>query len=278
MKPRVLRIAVWTAAVLSILSCAVVDRVLGGGLTAPQAQAIATEARAAVEATELAPTEEGPRRLELAATPTPLRVAEDDARAILDLAHPDHADFFDNPVAWFDYDTAGRAAYWVADGKLFGIDYEPEEIYTWWTNTDTASGNVYAEVSATNGECIGRDSLGMAIRVDRDANAGGYSLEVSCDGAYRFRLHQIAGDQVDFVEWTDSDAIRSGPGATNRLGLWGYQGRFRLYLNGEEVAEYWDTSYRHTYGTFALYTRASQTYDLTGTFDDFAYWNIEFIP
>ncbi|MBM2844127.1 MAG: hypothetical protein HW404_1964, partial [Anaerolineales bacterium] len=64
MKPRVLRIAVWTAAVLAILSCAVIDRVLGRGLTAPQAQAIATEARAAVEATELAPTEEGPRRLE----------------------------------------------------------------------------------------------------------------------------------------------------------------------------------------------------------------------
>ena len=96
---------------------------------------------------------------------------------------------------------------------MWGIDYEPEELYTWWSNTDTASGNVYAEVSATN-----------------------------------------------------------------RLGLWGYQGRFRLYFNGEEVAEYWDTSYRHTYGTFALYTRASQTYDLTGTFDDFAYWNIEFIP
>src|SRR3990170_8003161 len=213
MKPRLLLIAVWTAAVFAILSCAVVDRVLGRGLTAPQAQAIATEAQAAVEATGLAPTEEGPGRLELAATPTPLRVAEDDARAILDLEHPDHVDYFDNPNAWFDYDTAGRAAYWVADGKLFGIDYEPEEIYTWWSYTDTASGNVYAEVSATNGDCLGRDSLGMTIRVDRDSAAGGYSLEVSCDGAYRFRLHQIGGDQVDFIEWTESDAIRGGPGA-----------------------------------------------------------------
>jgi hypothetical protein len=255
-----------------------VDRMLGRGLTAPEAQASATQAMADLEATAAAPTEQGPRRLELAATPTAPRVAEDDPRALLDLEHPDHVDYFDNPDAWFDYDTAGRAAYWVADGQLFGVDYEPEEIYTWWTNTDTASGNVYAEVSATNGDCTGRDSLGLTIRVDRDANAGGYSLEVSCDGAYRFRLHQVGGDQVEFIDWTESDDIHTGSGATNRLGLWGYQARFRLFINNVQVAEFWDTNYHHTYGTFALYTRASQTYDLTGTFDDFAYWNIEYIP
>jgi hypothetical protein len=269
---------VWLAIVPMLLSCTAVNRLLGQGLTAPEAQATATRAMAETEATQAAPTDEGPRRLVLPPTPTPLTVDETDPRAILDLAHPDHVDYFDNPDAWFDYDTPGRAAYWVADGKLWGIDYEPEEIYTWWSSTDTASGNVYTEVSATNGDCIGRDSLGMVIRVDRDANAGGYSIEVSCDGAYRFRLHQVGGDQVDFIDWTESDAIHTGPGATNRLGLWGYEARFHLFINGQEVAEYWDTSYRHTYGTFALYTRASQTYDLPGTFDDFAYWNIEVVP
>jgi hypothetical protein len=106
------------------------------------------------------------------------------------------------------------------------LDYEPDEIYVWETYTDTASGNVYAEVSATNGDCIDHDSLGMVIRVDRSAAAGGYSIEVSCDGAWRFRLHQIGADQIDLVEWTKSDAIHTGPSAVNRLGLWGYQARF----------------------------------------------------
>ena len=46
----------------------------------------------------------------------------------------------------------------------------------------------------------------------------------------------------------------------------------------QEVGEYWDTDYLFTFGTFALFTRASQTYELTGTFDDFAFWNIKFIP
>jgi hypothetical protein len=278
MKRRLPPVVFFAAAALAVLSCAVTDRLLGRSLTAPQAQAMATETMAELQATEVAPTAEGPRRSELPATPTAMTVATDDPRAILDLGHPDHFDNFDNPDAWFDYDTPGRAAYWVADGELFGIDYEPDEIYTWWSNTDTASGNVYAEVSATNGHCIARDSLGMVIRVDRSANAGGYSLEVSCDGSWRFRLQQIGGDQVEFIDWTESDAIVTGSGATNRLGLWGYQARFRLYVNGEEVGEYWDVNYRHTYGTFALYTRASQTYDLAGTFDDFAYWNIDYIP
>lgn len=260
------------------LACSAAERLMPGGLTAPEAQATATSAQAAVATTEAAPTAAGPRRLELPPTPTAFSVDPDDRRAILDLAHPDHFDTFDNPEAWFDYDTPGRGAYWVADGRLFGVDYEPEETFVWWTNTDTASGNVYAEVSATNGECVERDSVGLAIRVDRQANAGGYSLEVSCDGAWRFRLHQIGGDQVEFIDWTESDAIRTGPGATNRLGLWGYQARFAFFINGVEVGEYWDVNYRHTFGTFALYTRASRTFDLTATFDDFAYWNIEFIP
>jgi hypothetical protein len=44
------------------------------------------------------------------------------------------------------------------------------------------------------------------------------------------------------------------------------------------LPRFWDTDYRHSYGTFAAYVRASQTFDLTATFDDFAYWNIDYLP
>lgn len=279
MRPKMTHVVPLAVAAVAALSCSVVDQVFRGpALTAPQAVATATAAAEVSAATEAAPAPEGPRRLELEATPTPFTVDEDDIRANLDLAHPDYFDNFENPQAWFDYDTPGRAAYWIADGKLFGVDYEPEEIYTWWSYSERATGNLYSEVSATNGNCIGRDSVGLAIRVDQGSAAGGYSLEVSCDGAWRFRLHQIGGDQVELVDWTESDAIHAGPAATNRLGLWAYQARFRFYVNGEQLGEFWDVHYRHSYGTFALYTRASQTYDLTSTFDEFAYWNIDFIP
>jgi hypothetical protein len=255
-----------------------------GFLSRPQPEVESPIATAPVEAQD-GPTEPAaadatptPRRLELPPTPTPFTVSEDDPRSQLDLAHPSHIDYFDDPVTWFDWDTAGQAAYLLEDGRLVGKDYVPEETYTWWSYTDTASGNLYAEITAVNGDCIGRDSVGLAIRVDRSSAAGGYSLEISCDGAWRFRLHQVGGDQVELVDWTDADAITAGPGAANRLGIWAYQARFVLFANGTEVGRFWDTHYRHSYGTFAAYVRASQTYDLTATFDDFAYWNIDYLP
>jgi hypothetical protein len=254
-----------------------VDRALNRETALPQDQVISSDPTEEGGQVEVAPTE-GPKRLELAPTPTPLVVSADDPRALLDLEHPDHVDYFDTPDAWFDYDDADRAAYKVEGGMLIGMDYVPEEKTTWWSYTDKSSGNLYAEVSATNGDCIGRDSMGMAIRVDNTSAAGGYSLEVSCDGEYRFRRHSQKGSPTDFIDWTVFDAINTGPGATNRLGIWGYKGRFRLFINGQEVGEYWDTDYLFTFGTFALFTRASQTYELTGTFDDFAFWNIKFIP
>jgi hypothetical protein len=278
MKSRLLPVVIFSLIMLTLLSCAMVDRALNRETALPQDQVSVTEPTEEGGQVEGAPTEEGPRRLELPPTPTMLVVPQNDPRAILDLAHPDHVDYFDNPDAWFDYNNPDRAAYKVADGHLIGTDYVPEEKTTWWSYTDKSSGNLYAEVSATNGDCIGRDSMGMTVRVDSATAGGGYSLEVSCDGAYRFRRHSINGSPTDFIDWTSSDVINTGPGATNRLGIWGYQGRFHLFINGQEVGEYWDTDYRFTFGTFALFTRASLTYDLTGTFDDFAFWNIKYIP
>jgi hypothetical protein len=278
MKSRLLKITLWSAVMMTVLSCAMVDRAFNPDQAAQPPEDAITAATDESQPAESAPTEEGPKRLELAPTPTPLVVSADDPRAVLDLQHPDHVDYFDNPDAWFDYDNPDRAAYKVEGGMLIGKDYLPEEKSTWWTYTDSSSGNLYAEVSATNGDCIGRDSMGMAVRVDNATAAGGYSLEVSCDGEYRFRRHSKNGSPTDYIDWTASDAINTGPGATNRLGIWGYQGRFRLFINGQEVGEFWDRDYLFTFGTFALFTRASQTYELTGTFDDFAYWNIKFIP
>lgn len=48
MKRRLSPVVFFAAAALTVLSCTVIDRLLGRGLTAPQAQARATEARKSV--------------------------------------------------------------------------------------------------------------------------------------------------------------------------------------------------------------------------------------
>jgi hypothetical protein len=230
--------------------------------------------RAAVD-TDASPT---PRRLVRPPTPTVFTVTEDDPRAILDLSNPDRVDYFEDDQTWYLYDS-DNAMYWMEQGVLYGKDYQPEEKYVYWTFTNPQSGRVYAEVTATSGDCIHKDSVGMVIRVQKDKSPTGYALEFACDGSYRLRLHRgPTKSPQELIEWTTSEAINTGPFASNRLGLWGYDGKFYLFANGRMIDEYYDNDYPYTYGYFALYVRASDTFDLTATFDDFAFWHIPFIP
>jgi hypothetical protein len=261
------------------VACTTLTGLLGGGTpppvlpgtAEPQMQETSTQAAQATQSNE-------PRRLQLPNTPTPFHVtSSDDVRSTLDLAKPSYVDYFDQPGTWFDYDTPGRASYSFEDGHLLGKDYEPETFYTWWSYSDHQSGNVYAEISATNGDCIAKDAVGFVIRVDQATSAGGYGIEVSCDGEWQFLRYRQGKQAQVMAAWAAADVIKTGPNATNRLGLWAYQNHFIVFLNGKQVGELYDRNNAYTFGTFAVYVRASQTYDLTAQFDDFAFWNIPFI-
>ncbi len=231
------------------------------------------EAAAAGGEGEATPT---PRRRELEPTSTPSGpISEDDPRNLLDLNIPLDTSSFDEPV-WYEYDTE-NATYDLEDGQLVGIDHEPEEKYTYYSETRIRQfANAYAEVTATNGDCIGKDSVGIVIRIDAESLPSGYTFEVSCDGTYRLRNLQSTPPKGVLIDWTPSDAINTGASASNRLGFWGYWGKFYLFVNNQLVGEYFDSSYTAGGDGFAVYVRASQTYDLTATFDDFALWDIPF--
>lgn len=219
------------------------------------------------------------RRLTIPPTPTPVVIyGTDDVRTLLDLEHPDYYDYFEDSSTWFDYDRPGKASYQFVADRLRGTDYQPDELQVWWSNYIQQAGNLYAEVSATNGDCVGKDSVGLAIRVDEATITGGYSFEISCDGHWRFSRHKLDGGRTELVGWIPSDAINTGKSATNRLGLWAYQNDFILFVNGTQVGQTSDRLYSYDYGTFALFVRASLTYDLTASFDDFAVWHISYIP
>ena len=210
--------------------------------------------------------------------PTLPAFPEEDIRSGLDLSNPDYFDPFDDPAGWYLYDIEGNAAYRIEGGNLIGTDYEPEEKFTLWSWLGRQSGNVYAEVSVTNGDCIDRDSVGMAVRVDEESAMGGYGLEVACDGFWRLRLHHESKSPRDLAEWSHSEVINTGLGAMNRLGLMAFQGNFVVFINDQLVGTMTHTDYNRTFGNFALYVRASQTYGLTATFDDFAFWHVRNIP
>ena len=210
--------------------------------------------------------------------PTLYPTLDVDPLASLNLTNPDFIDPFDETKNWGTYNNEGSAAYSIGAGSLTGLDFLPEEKNTWWTMTGQQSGNVYVEVDATNGDCLGKDSVGVALRVDQENARSGYSYEVSCDGHWRFRRHHHDGSPRVFVDWAPSPQILQGIGATNRLGVLAYQGRFVFYVNGQQVGTVIDSSYPYSYGAFALFVRASLTYDLTAGFDDFSFWHLRASP
>ena len=210
--------------------------------------------------------------------PTVFPTLEVDPRTALDLESPDFTDHFDGENYWGTYNQEGSAAYSVGAGSLTGVDYVPEERYTWWTMTAQQSGNVYVEVSGTNGDCIGKDSLGLALRVDQENARSGYGYEVSCDGHWRFRRHHHDASPRVLVDWVPSSQIQQGLGSTNRIGILAFQGRFVFYVNGQQIGSYTENNYSYSYGSFALFVRASQTYNLTASFDDFSFWHLRASP
>jgi hypothetical protein len=217
-----------------------------------------------------------PKRLELEPTNTPSDpISEDDPRSLLDLNIPFETSSFDEPV-WYEYDTE-NATYELKDGQLIGVDHEPEERNTYYSETRIREiANVYVEVSATNGDCIGKDSVGVVIRIDADSLPSGYTFEISCDGSYRLRNLHSSPQKGTLINWTPSDVINSGAFATNRIGFWGYWGKFYLFVNNQLIDETFDSSYSAGGDGFAVFVRASQTFDLSATFDDFAIWAIPF--
>lgn len=214
-----------------------------------------------------------PKRLEVLPSPTGQVLPEDDPRTTLNLTRPYASDNFEGKT-WSQYDGE-KASYSLEQGQLVGIDHEPEERYIYWSLwTEFAPADPYGVVTVTNGDCIEKDSVGFVIRVQADRTPSGYALELSCDGHYRFRNHQGNNPADELVDWTPSDAINPGAYATNQIGLWGYKGKFHFFINGQHVGEYYDYDASDTYGYFGVYVRASYTFDLTATFDDFAFWQI----
>ncbi len=243
------------------------DTALPPGVTSPLAITPGEWQPAGPEGTQ------APRRIDLPPTPTPLTLTDpNDSRAILDLARPDHFDYFDNPDTWFDYSN-DQVTYRIENGHLLGIDHKPGSPIIYWSFNSMQAGNTYAEVTASNGDCIEKDAVGFTIRLDPEATFAGYGLEVSCDGAWRFRLFRGTGAKA-LVDWTPSEVIHTGPFAVNRLGIWANERIFVIFINGTQVGDASDERYTYIMGYFTLYVLASRTYDLTATFDDFAFWHI----
>jgi len=202
-------------------------------------------------------------------SPTPPPLATDDPRFGLNLTAPDYQDPFASDLTWVGPNFEGAANIWE-DGHLRATDYLADT-FIWWSTTipDIEAGNIYVEVTAQPQSCSGKDSYGLAIRVDPVERNSGYILEFACDGSFRIRK-LFAGSIRTLLDWQSSESIWPGGGETNTMGLLARGPRLVAFANGEMLAEIEDTSF--TSGNYGLFANAANTPGFTVLFDDFRLW------
>ncbi len=239
---------------------------LPSSITPPPSPTTVPSATQAVPPTETpteTPTPDG------SPSPTPPPLAPDDPRTGINLASPDLTDDFSQRFKWYEFSDTASATNLVEDGHLKAVD-NLADAYIWWSTTDSQAEDVYAEISAAAGTCSGRDSAGIAVRVNGTNFDQGYTLDFSCDGSFRLRKFITEAAPVTLIDWTESAEIAKGPNTTNRLGLLAKGSKLYVFANSKLVGQIEDASYAS--GTFGLYASGVNTAPLTVTFDDFAVW------
>jgi len=220
------------------------------------------------------PTVELTEEPEVSATPinTPIPLEPGDPRLGLNLSDPETIDDFSQPNTWFENTDPESATFIWDDGRLKHTDHVTDAIL-WWTTTAVVAEDSYAEIMARTSACSGKDAYGMGIRVGGDSIDRGYTLEISCDGAWRVRKF-IAFDEIPAVlrNWTESDLINAGPDATNQIGFMADGDQLFAFINGVLLDPIAIEDSDYSSGVPSLFTNASQTTDLTVHFDDFRLW------
>jgi hypothetical protein len=225
---------------------------------------------------ESTPTAEVTEEPEVSPTPsnTPIPLEPGDPRSGLNLSDPDYSDDFSQRFTWFEFSDSESATVLWDDGRLQVTDHVADGIL-WWTTTAVATEDSYAEIMAQTSSCSGKDAYGMGIRVGGDNIDRGYTLEISCDGAWRVRKF-TAFDEIPAVlrDWTESDLINTGPDASNQIGFMADGDQLFAFVNGVPLDTVAIEDSDYVSGVPSLFTNASQTADLSVHFDDFRLWHL----
>jgi hypothetical protein len=186
------------------------------------------------------------------------------------LGEPVWKDGFETGDQWPLYED-DHVRFTVESGELIMTALNAD-FWNGWMLMSTVATDFYLEMTATTGNCSGRDGYGMMVRATKeDQGHIGYLFGISCDGRYSLRSWD-GESYVKLLNWSWSDDVLAGASQSNRIGLWAEGDRLRLYVNGTFLTEVVDSE--HTKGQFGVFVGAAETTDLTVKVDEFGYWEL----
>lgn len=240
-------------------------------LISPTAQDSEAEPTA-IEETEPAATETLKPEAETS-TPTPTStptitptVTLSDTDPVLTLGNPDWVDTMDDGDNW----PTGFNQYTSIDFDGGYLKLTAETDLDGWRLSWPFLKDFYLEVKLQTPDCEGADHFGVMFRVPENTNANkGYLFGITCDGKYSLRRWD--SQTMHFpINWTASDAIKTGGNVQNTLGIMAKGQNLTLYINGQKVKEITDNAYLE--GSFGIFVGSDNLEDLTVWVDQVRYW------
>jgi hypothetical protein len=179
----------------------------------------------------------------------------------------------------FEENFNPKTYYWLLGETTFGrsrINNGALEITTKtthsiaWVFGGMAQGlNFFEMATVKSGACNKDDHFGLVLRAESDSNL--ILFGVTCDGRYRLQQNQ-GGIRRLLVLPTASDAIQTGLGAVNELGVRAEGKQISLYVNRQFLTRVETTDLSR--GSFGAYVQATTTANLTVSFGSFRAWLI----
>lgn len=130
--------------------------------------------------------------------------------------------------------------------------------------------NFYLEISMQLSLCQPEDQIGVLFWY---ANTGEYyRLLLTCEGRYRLELIQ-GGQSVVIHNWETASQMNLATPATNRLGLWAYQGRFQFFI--DDIFQFEEKIAQKLNGSLGLFARTQTGNAMTVRFSDLQIYQVD---
>ena len=191
-----------------------------------------------------------------------------------DLGDPDWQDNFDADLKRWYLPADNNIQFEIKDGQLVMTAFKPDGDQ-WRLAELPALSDFYIEMEAITGDaCAKKDSYGFLLRSPKSSGSvvdTGYVFGFSCDGNYRY-YRMDSGNYVSLQNWKPTPFLKQGPNQTNKIGVRAEGDAFTIYVNGNEVDSFNDSTYPE--GLFGLMIRSEQTDNFQVAVEQMAYWSL----
>lgn len=201
-------------------------------------------------------------------SPTPQSTYASQREGIADLLINDN---FNNQTLWQTYESsAGNVAYGV---NALNLAVAAQSASLSSISQHTLPENFYLEFSLQISLCDTEDQIGILFWY---LNKGDhYRLLMTCDGQLRLELIQ-GGESIVVHNWEMSSQVNLTMPASNRIGVWVYQGRFQLFI--DDALQFEDSVAQNRNGGLGFLARTTEGKAMTVRFSDLQVYQVEGTP